>query len=392
MRNQKIKGKFRGEFRGRNGSVDSISKVSLENIDIYNSSVSEVEFIQQYNLYELQQNDTQSLIPVSMRAIRIFGEGESYNYYDISNSIITNLEVKDILVDNKGSVGIIEGVIYTTLLGISKANQTKDRVGENATTENQLDAVEQQKEIHNTATDNPPVMNRTEGFSWNRFLINALLFAIILTIIYFIWCLTIGPCKRKCDCEETKQKIATLKQDSIKKQRSDSLSAVKRQDSIRTQYTDSLQAMKSGIVEITLSWSEGDLEGSDDDLDLKLITPKRDTVSYNKPSIGSVDLNVDANSKNDKMFTKPVEHIYIPYDASYDDYKGTYIILIDFYRDRNTNGVTDGYVKYTLTIKNKNKFEKINGIFDKNRTLYIEDKLNNSRDGNSTIIAKYLEL
>lgn len=383
MKRRKLKGIFKGEFRGRNINIDSISKVSLENIDIYNSSVNDVEFIDDYNLYELQNNNENSLIPISMSSIKIFSEGNSYNYFDISNSIITDIQVKDIVVDNKGSVGVLEGIIYTTLLGASK----KDRLNA-ANSENEKESIINEK-VEPDKVNTPPILKENEGFSWNKFLLNALLFAIILGIIYFIWCFTIGPCKKDCNCNDENNQITKLKKELVDRTKQDSLNLLKKsQDSLKAKLNDSTRvAMNSGVVEITLNWSEGDLDGSDDDLDLKLVTPSRDTIWYKNKNVGNVYLDVDANNNANNMFSRPVEHIYIPFDANYNDYKGRYTIIVDFYQNRNTNNVFSEYVNYNLSIKNQNKFYTREGIiFTKSAKHDSGTTSNLPREGKSEVM------
>lgn len=112
--------------------------------------------------------------------------------------------------------------------------------------------------------------------------------------------------------------------------------------------------LKTGSIQITLRWF------TFDDLDLSVISPRAEKLSYETPRVNSGGfLDVDSNAGCEQVTAKPVENIVWPFNSS--PPKGRYVISVNLY-DYCSRSSSSGIVTFEVTIKiNGSIFKKILG-------------------------------
>lgn len=108
--------------------------------------------------------------------------------------------------------------------------------------------------------------------------------------------------------------------------------------------------LQTGDIQVTLRWQ------TEDDLDLIVVDPSGDTVSYFNPEIPSGgQLDVDANAYCENTGFSPVENIFWPTGAAPNgDYSAVVVLSIPC-AERTTT------VDYTLTILNQGESQSYQG-------------------------------
>ncbi|MEO0537791.1 MAG: pre-peptidase C-terminal domain-containing protein [Cyanobacteria bacterium P01_A01_bin.123] len=116
----------------------------------------------------------------------------------------------------------------------------------------------------------------------------------------------------------------------------------------------------TGDLQATLSWD------SQDDLDLFVMDPNEEVVTFSTPTIESGgQLDVDANSQCRQSTNSPVENVYWPQGQAP---SGEYRIGVSLY-DRCTN--TTESIPFTLTLRVQGSVETFTGVVDENNDLVV---------------------
>lgn len=118
-------------------------------------------------------------------------------------------------------------------------------------------------------------------------------------------------------------------------------------------------ALGTGDLQITLSWN------SIDDLDLVVMDPEGNLVSFETPQIASGgQLDVDANSLCQGVTASPVENVFWPNGAP----GGEYQVLVSLY-SRCAN--SQGPIPFTLTMNVQGTVETFDGTVDETNDLVV---------------------
>ena len=108
--------------------------------------------------------------------------------------------------------------------------------------------------------------------------------------------------------------------------------------------------LQTGDIQVTLRWQ------TEDDLDLIVVDPSGDTVSYFNPAVPSGgQLDVDANAYCENTGFAPVENIFWPTDAAPAGEYSAIVALSIPCTERTTT------VDYTLTILNQGESQTYQG-------------------------------
>jgi hypothetical protein len=119
-------------------------------------------------------------------------------------------------------------------------------------------------------------------------------------------------------------------------------------------------ALGTGDLQITLSWN------STDDLDLVVMDPDGNLVSFETPSIASGgQLDVDANALCQGVTSSPVENVFWPANGAPG---GEYQVLISLYA-RCAN--SQGPIPFTLTMNVQGTVETFDGTVDESNDLVV---------------------
>lgn len=345
MTTKKIVGRFSGNFRGTNQGSNSAKGINAQNISLYDCVIYDAVYIDHYNIFELDSNNENSILPINLDNIKLYlRDNQNLYFTNIEKPIIIDIKIVDIL-DSTATYGKIEGIIYATLS--TELNKKEDFVETTAQLLNQK---------NNSSTTE--LLNEHDCFKWSTLLWNILKFLLILLLLFILWCYWLGPCSKNfkdCDCDETP-----------KKEQNDSVKIVKQTFSDSTKVkVDTLSSstpINEGQFEVTLSWRNEDGTNYEDDLDLILETPTGERISFNNTKYQDIYLDKDANAKIDKVIPYPEEHIYIPYGKDISTIKGTYKVYVLYYNNR-TNYDTANYLRYKIMIKNQAKISTFDGVF-----------------------------
>ncbi|MDA0268163.1 MAG: pre-peptidase C-terminal domain-containing protein, partial [Cyanobacteria bacterium] len=118
-------------------------------------------------------------------------------------------------------------------------------------------------------------------------------------------------------------------------------------------------ALGTGDLQITLSWN------SIDDLDLVVMDPEGNLVSFETPRIASGgQLDVDANSLCQGVTSRPVENVFWPNGAP----GGEYQVFVSLY-SRCAN--SQGPIPFTLTMNVQGTVETFDGTVDETNDLVV---------------------
>ncbi|MEM6426718.1 MAG: hypothetical protein AAGF66_16600 [Cyanobacteria bacterium P01_H01_bin.119] len=119
-------------------------------------------------------------------------------------------------------------------------------------------------------------------------------------------------------------------------------------------------ALGTGDIQATLSWD------SQDDLDLFVMDPNEDVVTFSTPQVPSGGaLDVDANALCRRPTDSPVENVYWPQGQAPG---GEYRIGVSLY-ERCTS--TSGPISFTLTLRVQGSVETFTGTVDEENDLVV---------------------
>ncbi|MBE9041430.1 pre-peptidase C-terminal domain-containing protein [Oscillatoriales cyanobacterium LEGE 11467] len=122
----------------------------------------------------------------------------------------------------------------------------------------------------------------------------------------------------------------------------------------------------TGDLQATLSWN------TSDDLDLTILDPNEELVSFETPSVNSGGkLDVDANALCESTTTTPVENIFWPPSKAP---KGSYAIAISLYTrcpasQTPTEGQATEPIEFTLTLTVQGTTETFTGTVDESNNF-----------------------
>ncbi|MEO0455166.1 MAG: hypothetical protein AAF152_01105 [Cyanobacteria bacterium P01_A01_bin.114] len=121
--------------------------------------------------------------------------------------------------------------------------------------------------------------------------------------------------------------------------------------------------LQTGDVQVTLRWD------TSDDLDLVVVGPSGDAVSYFNPAIASGgQLDVDANAFCESASAAPVENIFWPTGSAPTGDYGAFVML-----SIPCSGPGTMAVNYTLTVLSQGQtttYEGVASLESGNETLY----------------------
>ena len=356
MTTKKIVGRFTGNFRGTTNNFDSTKNIKTQNISLFDCVIYDANYIDNYNIFELDSKHDNSIIPINLDNIKLyFRDNQDLYFTNIEKPIIVDVKIVDIL-DSTTTYGKIEGIIYATL--------HKDKIKKEDFTKETAQILESNRETSSTT-----LLDETSCFKWSILLWNILKFLLILILLFIIWCYWLGPCStnlKDCDCDEL-----------VKKSQNDSLKVLqenhKDSTAIKVDTLETNSKINEGQFEITLTWRNDDGTNYEDDLDLILETPTGEKIDFNNKQYKDIYLDIDANANIDEIVPYPVEHMCIPYGKDISTIKGKYKVYITYFNNR-TNNENVNYLRYKLKIKNQDKVSTFEGVFLADDAFKIDGK------------------
>lgn len=109
--------------------------------------------------------------------------------------------------------------------------------------------------------------------------------------------------------------------------------------------------LQTGDIQVTLRWA------TEDDLDLIVVDPSGETISFFNPAVSSGgQLDVDANAFCEESGFSPVENIFWPTGQAPSGAYSAYVLLSIPCSETTTT------VDYTLTILNQGQLETFEGV------------------------------